>query len=421
MLMETKSDGIQSEKNATRPAFSVLQTKAQSGGHAFTITAYITIMAVYLVTILEPDLREISIWGSLTPLFFAFTLLFYLHNKLHLFKRQSLLIYVLQICLIFSIVLVSRGFGYTPILYFIVVPTAYFFNSIWQANSITLLSLVSLFAALMITEDTGAGMAAVLLLPYGGGMLFFAALSLSFIHQRTERQLAEKLLAELEDAHKQLQKYAAQVEALAVAEERNRLAREIHDSLGHYLTAITMQLQAAEQLVQKDPQRAAESILKAEDMARESLAEVRRAVSALRTSPMDTTSLDDAIRELVRKLNEDGIAAVFNNAGVPYPVDLQTKTALFRTAQEGLTNVRKHARASAVEVELVYSSEEVSLTILDNGIGSQGENTEGFGLLGLRERVALLDGSLQAENKPESGFQLHVSVPLQVRESQDER
>jgi signal transduction histidine kinase len=181
-----------------------------------------------------------------------------------------------------------------------------------------------------------------------------------------------------------------------VAEERNRLAREIHDSLGHYLTAMTMQLQAASKLVTKEPERAAESIAKAEQMARESLAEVRRSVAALRASPVDTVALGDAIGELVQNLHDGGIATTFTLKGKSQSLPIQTKTALYRAAQEGLTNVRKHANASAVEIKLTYEPERVTLTIADNGTGQRGEESEGFGLLGLRERVTLLGGSLES-------------------------
>jgi signal transduction histidine kinase len=224
----------------------------------------------------------------------------------------------------------------------------------------------------------------------------------------------------LEDAHQHLRAYAAQVEALAVAEERNRLAREIHDSLGHYLTAMTMQLEAAGKLVAKEPERAVESIAKAEEMARESLTEVRRSVAALRASPVDTAALGDAIGELIQDLHEGGIATTFTVRGKSQPMPIQAKTALYRAAQEGLTNVRKHANASAVEIKLVYEPEQVMLTITDNGTGQRGKENEGFGLLGLHERITQLGGTLEAGDDPEGGFRLHIVAPLQTKEQKDE-
>jgi signal transduction histidine kinase len=396
---------------------------APSTGRIFMAAAYITTAAVYAVALLSPDLRQPSIWIPLTVLFVVFTFTVYLDPPISapLWQRAGLLL--VQVGLIFAIVLVGRGFGYLPILYFVVLPMAYFSLSFWQANGIALLSMISLLLALMLAESIGIGTAVVLLLPYAGGMLFFAALTAALTRQLEERQRAERLLAELEDAHQQLRVYATQIEALAVAEERNRLAREIHDSLGHYLTAITMQLEAAGKLAGTQPERATESIAKAEEMAREGLAEVRRSVAALRTSPLDTASLGDVIGEVVEHLRGGGIATTFTTEGEPYPLPIQATTTLYRTAQEGLTNVQKHASAGAVAVTLAYQPERVTLIIVDNGIGKREGSDAGFGLLGLRERVALLGGSLEAGAGPEGGFRLRVSVPreLQAQEQEDER
>jgi signal transduction histidine kinase len=381
--------------------------------------AYITTAAVYAVALLSnPDLRQPSIWIPLTAFFAAFTFTIYLDppSDAPLWQRAGLSL--LQVGLIFAIILVGQGFGYLPILYFVVVPRAYFFISPWQATGIAALSMALLLLALMLTANIGWGTALVSFLPYAGGMLFFAAVTAALVRQLEERQRTERLLAELEDAHRQLRAYATQVKALAVAEERNRLAREIHDSLGHYLTAITMQLEAAGKLVAEQPEQAAESIAKAEEMTRESLAEVRRSVAALRASPLDTAALGDAIGELVGNLHDSGIATTFTVKGKSQSLPIQAKTTLYRVAQEGLTNVHKHANASAVEVKLAYQAEKVTLTIEDNGTGQRGEGAEGFGLPGLRERVALVGGSLEADNRPEGGFRLHAVVPRQVQEDE---
>ncbi|MEA3397064.1 MAG: sensor histidine kinase, partial [Chloroflexota bacterium] len=200
------------------------------------------------------------------------------------------------------------------------------------------------------------------------------------------------------------------------AEERNRLAREIHDSLGHYLTAITVQLEAAGKLVAMQPERAAQAIATAQGLTRESLSEVRRSVAALRASPLDTASLGKAIGEVAENFRAGGVATTFTIEGEAYPLPIQTKTALYRVAQEGLTNVRKHANASAVQVTLAYAPEQVTLTISDNGTGRRGEEVAGFGLLGLRERIALLGGLLEAADYPEGGFRLRVEVPVEESE-----
>jgi signal transduction histidine kinase len=376
---------------------------------------YLTTAAIYIASIASaPSLRQPITWSSLTILFGLFALCIYVYTRFFEFFWPRLAALVFQIAIVFVIVLVGDGLGYLPILYFITISMTYLSLSFLQASGLALLCLGSLFVSYVIVENVGDALA--MLLPYGGGFAFFAAVSLALIQQQKDRQRAEQLLGELEEAHEQLQATARQIEALAVAEERNRLAREIHDSLGHYLTAMTMQLQAAGKLVAKQPERAAETIAKAEEMARESLAEVRRSVAALRTSPVDTAALGDAIDELVQNLHDDGIATTLTVKGKTQSMPIQAKTALYRAAQEGLTNVRKHAKASAVEVKLTYEPEQVTLTIADNGMGQRGEESTGFGLLGLRERVLLLGGTMEAGDNPDGGFRLHITIP---RESHD--
>jgi len=177
-----------------------------------------------------------------------------------------------------------------------------------------------------------------------------------------------------------------------------------------------VQLEAAGKLIATQPQRAAESIAKAQGLARESLAEVRRSVAALRASPLDTAALGEAIGEVVENLRASGIATTFTIEGEVHPLPIQIRTALYRAAQEGLTNVRKHASAGAAQVTLTYEPERVMLTVGDNGIGRRGKKAEGFGLLGLRERVASLGGSLEAGDRPEGGFRLQIVVPTEERD-----
>jgi signal transduction histidine kinase len=417
--MPGKRERAQPKRSTDKwPTFPMPPTGTHGGGHLLLGGAYLTTAAIYAASLVgAPDLRQPPTWITLTVLFGLFALSIYLYTEFfeHFWKRLAVQLF--QIALVFGVVIVGEGADFLPILYFIVVPMAYLSFDFVQASGLTLLCLSALFLSYLVVADLVEALA--VLLPYGGGFAFFAAVSTALIQQQKDRQRAEQLLAELEDAHRQLRSYAAQVEALAVAEERNRLSREIHDSLGHYLTAMTMQLQAAGKLVAKEPERAAESIAKAEEMARESLAEVRRSVAALRASPLDTAALGDAIGELVHNLHDSGIATTFTAKGKSRSLPIQTRTALYRAAQEGLTNVRKHANASAVEVKLAYEPEQVMLIITDNGTGQRGGESEGFGLLGLRERVTLLGGWLEAGNDPEGGFRLHVAVPLQAEEQED--
>jgi len=238
--------------------------------------------------------------------------------------------------------------------------------------------------------------------------VFVVGMTLIAEYARKARTRAETLAAELETANAQLRGAAVQAAELAAANERNRIARDIHDGLGHYLTVIAVQLQAARALLPGQPERAAEAVAKAEETSRSALADVRCSVGALRTAQA-RPALDAAIAGVVQ---ESGLPAQFHREGAIRTVPDAAEQALFRAAQEGLTNVRKHAAGARAEVVLDFrDAQRVRLVVTDDGPGALGEPAGGFGLPGLRERVAAVGGTLAAGNGTGGGFQLRVEVP----------
>jgi len=223
----------------------------------------------------------------------------------------------------------------------------------------------------------------------------------------------ERLAQDLAAAHQTLAQYAVQAEELATAKERNRLAREIHDSLGHYLTAINVQLEVARTLSESDPSQVLQPLERAQALTKEGLHEVRRSVAALRASPLEGKSLMTVLAALVEDLQTSGIATSFEVQGELHSLPPQLELALYRVMQEALTNVRKHAQARHAEVSLAYTAEDVRLRVQDDGVGSDAP-TGGFGLVGLRERVQLLDGDLHCVSEPDAGFMLEVRIPFQA-------
>lgn len=223
------------------------------------------------------------------------------------------------------------------------------------------------------------------------------------------RRRADELRKQVEAANEQLRAQAAQMEELATTRERNRLAREIHDGVGHYLTVVKTQLDAAAALLPAQPDRAREAVMKAARLTGEALEDVRRSVGTLRT---DTTRppLSDAIQALTQHAT---VPVTVRLAGNARTLPSGIEHALFRSAQEGLTNVCKHAAASAAEITLDFTAvDRVKLIVTDNGKGTNGVGPGGgFGLRGLRERVELLGGRIAAANRDEGGFALTVEVP----------
>lgn len=206
----------------------------------------------------------------------------------------------------------------------------------------------------------------------------------------------------------------ASVEQLATIQERNRLAREIHDSLGHYLTVLHLQLQIAARSLGTDADAAAAAVQLAKQLTHEGLEDVRRSVAALRAPTAEDRPLPDAIATLVTRLAATGTAATFALRGDPRAVPPVVALTLFRTAQEALTNAEKHAAAAHVAVELAYHADTVELVVRDDGRGDAAGAVgapRGFGLLGVRERVALVGGSVDIATGPGEGFRVRVVLP----------
>jgi signal transduction histidine kinase len=211
-----------------------------------------------------------------------------------------------------------------------------------------------------------------------------------------------------------LREYAAQASRLAAAQERNRVARDIHDGLGHALTVVQMQIKAARAVLAADPARADTVLEKAQGQAEGALDEVRRSVAALR-DPQPALPLPDALKALADETSAAGVPTALDVSGPVRTLVAEAEETLYRSAQEGLTNVRKHARATRAELVLDYSlPAAVRLEVRDDGTGvaaaADGE-APGFGLVGVRERAAHVGGTMSLESTPGRGATLRVEVP----------
>jgi signal transduction histidine kinase len=242
------------------------------------------------------------------------------------------------------------------------------------------------------------------MMPVLAAIVFVAAFTRVMVSEQRAR-------AELAETHRKLRQYAVQVEELAVVQERNRLAREIHDGLGHYLTAIHVQIKAAAASQGQDEDALRGALENAQRLAGEALADVRKSVSALRADPATQRPLAERIEYLAAEARSGGLRIDLVQNGAPRPLEAQADFALYRAAQEALTNIRKHAQASSVRVELSYRPASVFLAVQDDGVGVSAPES-GFGLIGLRERVELLDGTLRVHSAVGQGFCLEVEIPL---------
>jgi signal transduction histidine kinase len=238
------------------------------------------------------------------------------------------------------------------------------------------------------------------------GIVFVVVITQLAVKEQRARAEVERLLAELQEANEKLREYADQVEHIATLTERNRLAREIHDSLGHYLTVVIVQIEAATAVMETDRERSLDGLRKAQALAQKGLAEVRRSITALRSSH----SLIESLNTLFEECRVSGVSAQFQLIGTPRKLSPSADLTLYRAAQEGLTNVRKHSRASTATVSLDFTGDHVWLTVRDEGIGSN-QPEKGFGLVGVNERVQLLGGEVRIRTAPDKGFTMEVGLP----------
>ena len=223
----------------------------------------------------------------------------------------------------------------------------------------------------------------------------------------TERKKAEQTLLQ-------------QTEELAIAEERSRLAREIHDTLAQGFTAIIWQLNAAALPVAEGGSQAVESLERVRDLAREGLQQARRAVWDLRAGPLEGRKLSDALQlEMEKLLSPRKMHAPFVLKGEERVLQPGAEAALLRICQESLNNVLKHANATEVGVTLAFNDGEVRLLVQDNGIGFDPEapterstDSGGFGLISMRERVRILGGELKVQSEPGRGTLVEATLSL---------
>jgi signal transduction histidine kinase len=206
----------------------------------------------------------------------------------------------------------------------------------------------------------------------------------------------------------------------AILEERNRVAREIHDSLAQAFTGIVVQLEAAERLAGRRPEQAQVSLQRARDLARTSLQEARRSVWGLRPRSLEELSLTEALHNQIRTAQgENGLTLRFATSGAERNLSADVEMNLFRIAQEALNNVRRHADARNAGIQVDYGMRHVRLVVWDDGIGLPADHRavrgdgdgHGFGLIGMQERTALLNGQMTITSASGEGTQVEVVVP----------
>lgn len=391
----------------------------------YDLVALITVVAGYLVSILAASHLSIFNFVVATGLNLAWALVYLRMQADEDCSKTQRYRYLGAQCVLAVIIMVSAhlGLGFD---WLIPLATIGLAASIVELKTSVLIGVGLFVATMAILLSLSRGFSpdffgsSATLSP---AFLFVFAFSYMARQQQMERERAEQLLRELSasnaalaEAHRHLQAHAEEVEELTIARERNRMAREIHDTLGHYLTILALQLETASQLEDRHDPRLRAELLEARRVASECLGEVRHSMAALRPADPTAASFADALRHLIAEFE-----AVSPMTDVTLDLDDAAQTlapeirvTLFRCVQEALTNIRKHAQATKVLVRLRVAASQVELMVLDNGKGAAvatKATTTGYGLVGMRERLALLAGTVMAEPEPEQGWRVEVRIP----------
>ncbi|MEM8535019.1 MAG: sensor histidine kinase [Chloroflexota bacterium] len=312
------------------------------------------------------------------------------------------------------------GFNYTSILYLAIPFPAFFMFGRIVGLGVTA-GLLVWFTAKYLMLKPGWLSDPVSINNY---LLFLITLMLVAItaqviqRERAQRRRTETLLEDLETSHEQLAEshrelahYAQQVAEMAMIEERNRLARDIHDSLGHYLTVIGIQLEKALTLHADSPDETLTSVQNAKRMTDQALTDVRQSVSTLRHDQAPFV-LRPALEKLIANLDYLPFKIQLSIVGDETRFSKQQLMAIYRAIQEGLTNIHKHAQARHVQINLDFAEQEAMLVLKDDGVGIQHQDAppKGFGLRGVKERLELVNGRLLIQSQPNLGTQLHITI-----------
>lgn len=404
------------------------ENQERNANRFLNFTGYLTIAAVGAAAVLDIP----SFWGRWGAVALLLAFAFLLTRTPDVpdpEKRwQSWIVLGLQTVTVIGLLLVQPGSSIFPILFFILSTTA------MQANSLRAgfawIVLFALITALSFGSAYGWDMGLRLTGPFFGGYLFFGITIYSLVRARQAQRQAERANERLEAANEALKDYAARAENMAVMDERARMAREMHDTVGHRLTVAAVQLDAAQRLIPQDPARAAQMTGTVREQVREALRELRSTVARMREPLEADMQLGPALERLVASFSSaTGLEVALSLPEELPELPLLYRQSLFRAAQEGLTNVQRHAQASQAWIEVSLPGDEICLSISDNGRGyapendSESEQAEGlgdsqtgFGLLGMRERAAQIGGRLTLGERPGGGacLEIHLPIPQEV-------
>lgn len=342
----------------------------------------------------------------------------YMRNN-YFYKVKTKYFNSLIVSTILSSILMIYAKGYTFIFFFLFIYPIVMLEEVGKRKALLTFNLAAYFLSSIVSyaklidvfsinfyKENGLELLSLILVYFT-----ITVMNSYFRYQVEEKIKLKKWSIELEQANEKLKEYSKKIEELTIESERNRVAQEIHDSLGHSLTALIMQLDYIEKILEVNPQRAKEITIKAQNSARNSMIELRQAVYCLKNNNTNK-GLIEAINDMILNIKlTDNIEIIFNLDGDVEILKPEIKNFIYKTIQEGLTNGIKHGKAGKFLIELANKNNEVILNIKDNGQGCS-DIIKGNGLIGMENRVYPLGGMIKFGKDVDNGFYINAVIPI---------
>ncbi|MCC5911930.1 MAG: sensor histidine kinase [Clostridiaceae bacterium] len=374
------------------------------------IITFISFIFVFIITVTRSDHYQTTI--LILSIFLLSSLLFrsfLVYEKDDYVKYKSAAIFVELV--IVTLITLFDITGASLIYFFILVGDSILFHDGKFGFFVTIVAMVTYATVSSIAQGPWHISNFIQTFLFSGtGFIFVSLVTYLLRYQVNQRKIISDTLQELEDKNKKLQETSKALEDMAVVKERNRIAHEIHDTVGHTLTTVLVELEASKRLLNKDLNLAKEKLSLAQEQVRKGLNDIRISVRAIKHQE-DIIDFEKALENLMKETEKHTGIIVEHKISINHELTSNYKKVFLRALQEGLTNGIKHGDGRKFFFILNESEDSFEFILKNNGIGTSTVHF-GFGLRSMKERVEALQGTLWADSSREEGFTLSIKLPM---------
>lgn len=379
-----------------------------------------------LTSLVPKHPRNLLILSCLCAL--SFTVTFFLRQYVIKEKKNTIYFTIIIDTIVILIYMTNTNMNYNGLILWIIANLVYYIESKNKYLIIALgivvyvltdFSIIKIYTPLFSIKDyigyyQGFTKNALLMIYYGISALNLAAFIIFCIYYiQQQKGIIEKVNAlylQLREANQELKQYAEIKEKMGETKERNRLAREIHDTLGHTLTGISFGIDACLTVIDKDKDSAKKQLEVISNLAKDGIADVRLSVSSLRADALEQYPLKERIIHLLNKTKKATGVEILITFSDSLKLESYEENAIFRLVQESVTNAIRHGKATLINILFTVDEENLIITIVDNGIGCENFNP-GFGLMNMQERITMLHGKISFTSSA-NGFYVKAKIPV---------